>query len=131
MYQKYYAGKRPPPNEIHAPIVHTIGSLYKFIYANSRSLSKGNKLGIRSKTENICLNCLHLSINAALLSGTHKLPYAEKLQIEIEMLKHLIRLEVELKIINESFYAGAQGKLQEISRMAAGWIKYLQKKESR
>lgn len=123
----------PPPvgistEEIRASVVHKIGNLYKIIYLNSKKLNKADKLGLRSKTEQICLNCLHLSVTAALLSTDKKLPLAEKLKIEIEMLKQLIRLENEIKIIDDKTYINWQENLQEISKMTVGWIKYLQQK---
>lgn len=88
-------------------------------------------MGLRAKTEQSCLNCLHLSIEAALLTKEEKLPIVKKLKIEIEMPKQLVRLEQELGIINEKIYLAWQEKLQEISKMATGWINHLLKKESR
>ncbi len=44
------------------------------------------------------------------------------------MLKQLIRLEMELKIIDDKIYILWQENLQEISRMTTGWIKFLQQK---
>lgn len=117
-----------PPNDIRASVVHKITDLYKIIYLNSKKLNKADKLGIRAKTEQICLTCLRLAVTAALLSTHQKLPVAEKLKIEVEMLKQLIRLEMELKIIYDKIYILWQENLQEISRMTTGWIKFLQQK---
>lgn len=69
-----------------------------------------------------------MSVSAALLSTNQKLPIVEKLKIEVEMLKQLIRLEMELKIIDDKIYILWQENLQEISRMTTGWIKFLQQK---
>ena len=91
-------------------------------------MNKADKLGIRAKTEQICLSCLRLSVTAALLPPNQKLPTTEKLRTEIEMLKQLIRLEMELDIIHDKVYILWQEKLQEISKMAGGWIKFLQQK---
>ena len=95
---------------------------------NDKKLNKADKLGLRAKTEQACLNCLRLSIEAALLAKEEKLPTVKKLKIEIEMPKQLIRLEMELKIIDEDVYFAWQEKLQEISKMATGWLNYLQKR---
>jgi hypothetical protein len=73
-----------------------------------------------------------LSIEAALLPKVEinkKIPIVKKLQIKIEIPKQLIRLEMELGIISEKTYLVLQEKLQEISRMATGWLEYLQEKE--
>lgn len=92
-------------------------------------MGKGDKLGIRAKTEQSCLLSLRLSIEAALTEKNKKFPLVEKLQIEIEVIKQFIRLEMEIKIIENKIYLLWQEKLQEISRMTSGWIKYLEKKE--
>ena len=73
-----------------------------------------------------------MSIEAALLPKVEinkKIPIVKKLQIKIEIPKQLIRLEMELGIISEKTYLVLQEKLQEISRMATGWLEYLQEKE--
>jgi len=57
------------------------------------------------------------------------LPLVEKLKTEIEMAKQLVRMETETHVIPDTCYLLWQEKLQEISRMTAGWIKYLQKQE--
>jgi hypothetical protein len=96
---------------------------------NGKKLRKGDKLGIRAKTEQSCLSSFHLSIEAALTEKNKKLPIVEKLQIEIEITKQLVRLEAEIGIIQNDIYLLWQERLQEISRMTSGWIKYLEKKE--
>lgn len=44
------------------------------------------------------------------------------------MLKQLVRLEMEIKTIEDKIYILWQNNLQEISKMTTGWIKYLQQK---
>ncbi len=92
-------------------------------------MGKGDKLGIRAKTEQSCLSSFRLSIEAALAEKNKKLPFAEKLRIEIEVTKQLVRLEMEIDVIENNIYFLWQEKLQEISKMTSGWIKYLEKKE--
>ncbi|MBI5221935.1 MAG: four helix bundle protein [Candidatus Magasanikbacteria bacterium] len=120
--------RSPPPDGVNASVVHKIAELYKTIYLNSKKLNKGDKLGIRAKTEQICSNCLRLSIEAALLCKDEKMPIVKKLKNQIELLKQFARLEMELKIIDEKVYISWQTSLQEISKMANGWLIYLQKR---
>ena len=110
-------------------MVHKIAELYKTLYQNNKSLSKQDRHGLRAKTEQNFLLCLQLAIEAALLAKDVKLPIVQKLRVEIEVGKQLVRLETELNIISQKFYCVLQEKLQEISKMCAGWINYLQKKE--
>lgn len=74
------------------------------VYTSGKKLNKADKLGIHGKTEQICFNCFHLSIEAALTPQNRKLFLTEKLQIEIEVLKQLTRVEMELGIIKANFY---------------------------
>lgn len=110
-------------------IVHKIVELYKTLYQNNKSVSKQDRHGLRAKTEQNFLFCLQVAIEAALSVKNLKLPIVQKLRVEIEVGKQLVRLETELNIIGSKFYCVLQEKLQEISRMCTGWINYLQKKE--
>ncbi len=52
-----------------------------------------------------------------------------KLRVKIETLKQLVRLQNELTIISDKTYLALQNQLQEISKMATGWQKYLTNKK--
>lgn len=80
------------------------------------------------KIEQLCLDIMSLSIEAAIMTGTAKIPVLRKIKIEIEVLKRLVRLENELNIINTNKYLKIESQLIEISKMANGWIKYLETK---
>lgn len=108
-------------------MVHKIVELYKTLYQNNKSVSKQDRHGMRAKTEQNFLLCLQMAIEAALSAKDSKLPIVRKLKIEIEVGKQMTRLETELDIISQKFYCVLQEKLQEISKMCAGWINYLEK----
>ncbi|MCX6712226.1 MAG: four helix bundle protein [Candidatus Vogelbacteria bacterium] len=52
----------------------------------------------------------------------------DKLQIKIETLKRLIRLSLDLNIIEQNRYLELETQLQIISKMTTGWQKYLNQK---
>ncbi|NQU83791.1 MAG: four helix bundle protein [Parcubacteria group bacterium] len=116
-------------DNISVPIVHRITVFYKDIYKLSNTLSKRDKLGIHSKIENLCLECLELSIEAALLSKDKKQIPLQKLRINIEILKRLIRISQEIGIITTKIYLQLESQLQEISKMATNWLNYTNKKQ--
>jgi len=89
-------------------------------------ISKRDKFGIYLKVENICLDLITISIDAALNQKEEKKHLLHELRIRIETLKQLIRAMNELKIIEERPYIVLEAQLQEISKMATGWIKYLE-----
>lgn len=89
-----------------------------------------DRFGIYSKTENLIIDCLELAITAALTERDKKVVLVKKLKIGIETGKRLTRIMWELKIITDKKYLVLEQKLQIISKMASGWLKYLNNKGS-
>jgi hypothetical protein len=106
-------------------VVHKVCELYKKIYLFSSKISKQNRFGIWAKTENLCLEINSLIITASLEEKSRKLPFLNSARIKIEVLKRIIRITHEIKIIERKRYIDFQTDLQEISKMTNGWIKYL------
>ena len=94
-------------------------------------MPKRDKLGIHKIIEEKCLLILSNSIDSALRSKSEKLEILCALRRDIETLKHLIRLEYELKIIKEKTYIYIAEILQNISMMATGWHKSVQTQNPR
>jgi hypothetical protein len=82
-------------------------------------------LGIHRHIEEHCLNLFDNIIQAALVSKVKKLPYLETIRLKLEKLKHLVRLEYEMKLIAEKSYIQTQTELVEMSKMTTGWLKYI------
>jgi hypothetical protein len=91
----------------------------------SSKLSKRDRFGIYVKIENLCLDIMNLAISASLEARPNKLPLLNSARIKIEALKIFFRIAHELDIINQKLYIELESDLQEISKMANGWIKYL------
>lgn len=89
-------------------------------------MPKRDKFGIYLKVENIILDTITISIDAALNQKDKKKPLLYELRIKIETLKQLVRTMNDLKIIEDRAYLILQTQLQEISKMATGWMKYLE-----
>lgn len=107
------------------PLVHVITEFHKELYALGLRLPKRDKLGLHAKTESISLEMLRSSISAAFESKENKAAHIKTLRIQTEISKHLLRSEFNLGIINEKYYIELQARLQEISKMANGWLKFL------
>lgn len=103
--------------------------MYKQIYAISGKINKKDKYGLWLKIENTCLEIIYLTTKASLANKINKLIFLESARTEIEVLKRLLRIANELLIIQIKTYLKLESDLQEISRMANGWIKYLTQKE--
>jgi len=77
--------------------------------------------------ETQCVEILALAVSAAFKPKSQKLPTLEVLRVKIEVLKHLIRTEHELEIIDAKTYLRISEQSVEISKMTNGWINYTQK----
>lgn len=117
----------PPPEtfKFNAPLAHKVFEFYKQIYLISPRIQKRDRFGIYLKIENLCLEIADLIIAASLEIKNNKLLILNSARIKIEVLKRLIRIAYELKIIENKKYIDLELDLQEISKMTNGWIKYL------
>jgi len=88
-------------------------------------MPKQNKLGIHKTVEKYSLHILTLLIDSALRSKQNKQETLNQARRDIEILKHLIRLEYELDIIKEKSYINLASMLENISMMTTGWLKSL------
>lgn len=88
-------------------------------------MSKQNKLGIHKVAEECALRIMSFLIDSALRSRLDKAQTLNQARRDIEVLKHLVRLEYELNIIKEKSYISMSHILENISMMTTGWIKSL------
>ena len=116
----------PPPNDPgDITIIHGVKKLYASIYQAGKKLPKSDKLGIHAHVEEVALSTMGDIIRAAFAPRTQKLPVLEGVRVSLEVLKHLVRTEHELHIIDEKTYLHTAELIVETSKMASGWIKYL------
>ncbi len=116
----------PPDNTIS--IVHRIRILHKNLYVIGRKIPKRDKLGLHADIENLCIEILYLSIEAAFKPRSLKRIVLENLRVKIGVLKNLMRTEWELEIIDEKTYIRIAEEIVEISKMATGWLLYITQK---
>lgn len=103
--------------------MHKLKDLYKSLYSVGNKLSKRDKLGLHAQLEQLTLETLSLTLEASLNPPIEKHPFLTKARIKTEILKHLVRTEHDLKLIDETTYISLASQLQEISKMVNGWIK--------
>jgi len=109
------------------PIIHAIRILHKDLYYISNKISKPDKIGIHANVLTQSIKILKLAVETAFKPRELKRPILEILRVEIEILKHLIRTENELCIIDAKTYLRLAEQLVEISKMTNGWIGYTHK----
>lgn len=106
------------------PIVHKITEFYKDVYRLGMNMPKRDKYGVQLRIEQCSLDMLTLSIEAALKTKEDKKSGLQQLRIKVETLKHFVRISHELKIFDQKTYISLESKLQEISKMAYGWMQH-------
>ncbi len=73
---------------------------------------------------------LELTIEATFEETAFKVKLLKQIRIRIEILKRLIRIMLERKIITESFYIERELELQAMSKMAYRWLEWAIKRTS-
>jgi len=77
----------------------------------------------RQKIQLATLDIIEQLIGASYAKSEQKLAFLNQANIKLELVKLLIRLAEEIKVIPTKKYLSLEGKLQEIGRMLGGWIK--------
>lgn len=98
--------------------------VYATLYQIGTKLPKHHKLGIHANIERLALETIKGILEASLIPRNKKMEILEHVRINLELIKHLIRIEYELKIITEKQYIHTEEMLIETSKMTNGWIKY-------
>jgi len=92
-------------------------------------LPKSDKLGIHAYIEGTAQEIMYLLIKAYYSHKNNKLETLEKARILLEILKNFVRMEHELKIIEEKAYIRIEGLVIETSKMTNQWIKYMEQQK--
>jgi hypothetical protein len=96
------------------------------VYLVGNKLPKRDKLGLHSHIEKEFLQVFSFLLKASLESKSEKIISLKEARFRTEIIKQLVRMEYELKIITEQVYINIESKLREISKMSTGWLKYTQ-----
>ena len=108
-------------NEIS--IIQKSYNLYKLTYDYAKKFPKSDKYSLGEKIKNLLLEILELLIEAETAKRDWKQPVLEKASRKLNLLKILLRLANDIKILDDKKYLTAQDQVQEIGRMLGGWIK--------
>lgn len=109
--------------EAEIPIFKKLYELYKLIHSYRNHLAKADRHSLWQRTENGCLELLELVVSAAQQSKAAKLPLLQKASIKLSVLRVLIRLAKDTKMIDTKKYLALQRLIDEIGRMLGGWLR--------
>ena len=110
-------------NEI--PLIQRTYDLYKIFNESSKGFPKSDKYCLGEKIKAMILDILDLLMEAETAKKDWKQPILEKVARKLRLLKLLIRLTNEIKILDDKKYLNLTERELEIGRMLGGWIKSL------
>lgn len=110
------------------PVVeHTLG-VYKIWYGYRDHFPKKARYTLGDKIDTRFLNVLELISVATYQEKEGKVATLSRAITGVDLLKFLLRVAWELKILDEKKYATLSEGIQEIGRQIGGWKKGIQKK---
>jgi hypothetical protein len=96
---------------------------YKHLYQTLQTIPKRDRFTWGEKIENVSLEVLKDTARASFMSGLKKRVVLEDVSEHVDLLKILLRLGWELRIIDQKKFIARQGEIQEIGKMLGTWIK--------
>ena len=106
------------------PLFSKICELYDKIYDAVKKFPKRDRYALGKRIENCCLNLLELIIEASNSPKDEKMPFLKKANTKLEILKVLLRISNNKKLLTDKDYLDLESILQEAGKMLGGWIRY-------
>lgn len=108
-----------------APIVQKVYDLYRLFYEYIDHFPQKSREVVVPRVEQILLELLELTARASHATQQEKIVNLDQASNRLDLLKILVRLMYDLKIIDQKKYINLETPLQEIGRMLGGWIRSL------
>lgn len=105
------------------PIFQKAYDFYKNFHAILKHFPRQDRYTVGQKSANLSLEILELLLLASYKSKNEKSVYLERASAKLDVLKILLRLSFETKVINQQKYLSFENLLIEIGKMLGGWIK--------
>lgn len=108
---------------LEIPLFHKIYDLYKLMHSYHPRIPKSHRYTLWQKCENTTLVFLETLIETSHCIGEERLRSLQILSNKLDLLKVLIRLAQDTRLIDHQQYLSIQTLLQEIGKMVGGWMK--------
>lgn len=105
------------------PLFQKSFDLYKTLHTLIQKFPRTEKFTLGERLKSHGLTILETVIRAGIQSGTERLRQLEEASTQTDLLKVLVRLSFELRLLDQKHYLLLAGLLQEIGKMVGGWIK--------
>lgn len=114
--------------QIDIPIIHKTYELYRALHALQSGIAKMERYTVWARSENTALRMLEGFIQVTYLPLNERGPKLRALAADVDMLRVLLRLIVDVKALPLKKVIPLQQQLDEIGRMLGGWIKSTQQR---
>ena len=112
------------PNVGGLPILEKTYELILWLYPTVNKFPKSQRFVLGQRIENTMLKIVEEIIEMRLMTrGEEKLRQLQKISVEMDKLRILIRISKDLKFIKSSQYIFAVEKINEMGKMLGGWMK--------
>ena len=112
-------------DEFDIPIFKKSYDFYKMFYMFRTAIPKQDKYAIWQKAENLAIEILEGILSASYKQRFEKVAVLEKVSLNLNVLRVLLRLMKEIKTIDNKKYTAFEEILDEIGRMLGGWMRSL------
>lgn len=110
-------------NETDVPILRKTYELYGLFHEYRKVVPKADRFTIYERSENAILDMLELFLEASYGDKARKVSLLEGASVKINTLRFFVRLMKETKTFDLKKYTHLQLIIDEIGRMAGGWIR--------
>lgn len=108
-------------SELNAPIFKETYDLYRTLHQWRSIIPKADRYCLWQEIEKKCLYLIELLLTVS--QNKKRKSLLEQCSIELNVLRVLLRLAKDTKLIDLKKYAMTQEKINAIGRMLGGWIK--------
>jgi four helix bundle protein len=108
-----------------APILKKTVDLYKEYYLCLKTFPKKDQYMLGKKCEEYIVSFMELILSAVSSYKQEKKDMLMKANNKFDVLKVMLRMARELKMIDNKKYLKLETQIQEIGRMLGGWIRSL------
>lgn len=109
-----------------APILKKTIDLYKEFYQYLKTFPKKDQYVLGKRCEEHMISFMELLLSAVSLYKQEKKAKLLEANNKFDLLKVLLRMAREFKMLDNKKYLSLEEKIQEIGRMLGGWIRSLQ-----
>lgn len=110
--------------KIEMPILSQLVVLYESVHTLVFSFPKYERYSLGEKIQNAILSAIELAVIANGSNKYEKEKILLRANAKIELLKVLVRIALNCKMIETRNYFETERRIQEIGKMTQGWIRY-------